>query len=68
MVGDIVWGFDEREIISRECFQSKYGEFEGYPFCIPSGFAQYLKQCYGEYMKLPPEKERITHQFDAEWK
>ncbi len=68
MVGDIVWGFDEREIISRKCFQSARGEFEGYQFCIPSGFAQYLKQCYGKYMELPPEEERITHQFDAEWK
>ncbi|MCI8744234.1 MAG: LicD family protein [Lachnospiraceae bacterium] len=68
MVGDIVWGFDEREIISKECFQTIYGEFEEYKLRIPQGFDQYLTQCYGEYMRLPKEEERIIHQFDAEWK
>lgn len=68
MVGDIVWGFDEREIISKECFQGMYGEFEGYQFCIPKGYDQLLRQCYGNYMELPPEEERMTHQFEAEWK
>lgn len=68
IVGNIVWGFDERELISKECFKNEYGEFEGYKFCIPEGFDQYLTQCYGNYMELPPEEERITHQFEAEWK
>lgn len=68
MAGNIVWGFDEREIISKDCFRKAYGQFEGCRFCIPEGYDQYLTQCYGEYMKLPPENERITHQFTAEWK
>lgn len=68
MVGNIVWGFDEREIISKDCFQNEYGEFEGHQFCIPKGFDKYLTQCYGNYMELPPKEERITHQFEAEWK
>lgn len=68
MVGNIVWGFDEREVITKECFQNDYGEFEGHQFCIPKGYNQYLTQCYGNYMELPPKEERITHQFEAEWK
>ena len=68
IVGNIVWGFDERELISKDCFQNEYAEFEGHQFCIPKGFDQYLTQCYGNYMELPPEEERITHQFEAEWK
>lgn len=68
VVGNIVWGFDERELIEKECFQSAYGEFEGYLFRIPQGYDSYLTQCYGEYMQLPPEEERIAHQFTAEWK
>ena len=67
-VAEIIWGVGERETISKECFQSAYGEFEGYAFCIPQGFDQFLKQCYGEYMELPPEEERMTHRFEAEWK
>lgn len=68
MVGNVVWGFDEREIISKTCFGKASGEFEGHQFCIPSGYDQYLKQGYGEYMQIPPEEERVTHQFLAEWK
>lgn len=68
MVGNIVYGFDERELIEKKCFEVLHGEFEGYKFCIPKGYDQYLTQCYGEYMKLPKEEERVTHLFTAEWK
>ena len=36
-----------------------------------TGFADYdyyLSQLYGDYMQLPPEEKRITHNFDAWWK
>jgi lipopolysaccharide cholinephosphotransferase len=35
--------------------------FEGDEFDIPKEYDTYLKQAYGDYMKLPPEEERITH-------
>ena len=33
-------------------------EFEGYRFFIMENYHEYLTKCYGDYMQLPPEKER----------
>jgi lipopolysaccharide cholinephosphotransferase len=38
-------------------------EFEGEQMPIPVGYDEILKCKYGNYMKLPPEKERIAHHF-----
>ena len=44
-------------------------EFEGRKFCAPSQYDKYLKQLYGDYMKLPPKEKQITHHmFKAYWK
>ncbi|QPH38949.1 LicD family protein [Pedobacter endophyticus] len=34
-------------------------QFEGEEFFIPIGYDKYLERNYGDYMKLPPESERI---------
>jgi len=34
--------------------------FEGYDFCAPAETDKYLKQIYGDYMKLPPEEKRFS--------
>lgn len=35
--------------------------FEDKEFFIPSGYNDILKICYGDYMKLPPVEQRVTH-------
>ena len=37
------------------------GEFEGSSYSIPKNYAKNLSMMYGDYMKLPPEDERIPH-------
>lgn len=37
--------------------------FEGKKFKAPKGYHEYLTLRYGDYMKLPDEKDRMTHSF-----
>lgn len=37
--------------------------FNGELFCIPKHYDLILKTIYGDYMKLPPENDRIAHHF-----
>ena len=37
------------------------GDFEGHKFCIPKDYDSKLKTLYGDYMKLPPEDQRLLH-------
>lgn len=43
-------------------------QFEGKYFWGPSDYDTYLQRLYGDYMKLPPKGERITHEVEAYWK
>lgn len=36
-------------------------EFEGYKFPVPSEFDLFLKEVYGDYMKLPPKEKQVSH-------
>ena len=68
-VADIVWGYEaNREIMPRHYFETIEMEFEGHTFCVPADYDKMLKQTYGNYMQLPPEEDRIVHDFEAEWK
>ena len=42
-------------------------EFEGEFFKAPAGYDEYLTERYGDYMTLPPEKERFVHDFSSYW-
>lgn len=52
----------ERGLFPVEWFDSyKDIEFEGYKFKAISETETFLTKCYGDYMKLPPENEQVTH-------
>ena len=40
-------------------------EFEGHMFPAPKCWDFYLTQLYGDYMQLPPENKRISHDFNV---
>ena len=59
----------QRVTISKDILRSFIdGEFEGRKYKIPAGYDEYLRIFYGDYMQLPPEKERVgRHRFKAFW-
>ncbi len=68
-VGVLVWGYGEKEIMKKSiaCEYVK-GNFEGRRMNILKNYDEYLFNLYGDYMKLPPEKDRIyKHGSKAEW-
>lgn len=38
-----------------------YVSFEGYEMPCMAGYDEYLTMVFGDYMKLPPEKDRVPH-------
>lgn len=60
----------EKELIERKYFDDVVEmEFEGNLFFAPAGYDVYLKNLYGDYMKLPPEEQRIApHRGKIWWK
>lgn len=61
---------EEREAMPRKDYlkivKVKFGD---YYFNAPSCYDYYLKCLYGDYMKLPPEKERCSrHEIKIKWK
>ena len=68
--GVITVPYGIREIVDTEVFENTiFHEFEGRQFRIPIGYDKWLTSLYGDYMKLPPEENRIPHHIlDAYWK
>ena len=55
-------GIGDRFRVPRECYDDYImAPFEGSSFRIPAGYDMVLKAEYGDYMTLPPERERVTH-------
>ncbi len=54
----------EIHVYKREWFSPSTGSFERSDFCIPKNYDAILTLCYGDYMKLPPEEQRVTTHTD----
>lgn len=65
-VAGIVWGYGPQERMPKEEWLKRVKvEFEGHKFWAPGCWDLYLRSLYGDYMKLPPEEKRITHNMVA---
>jgi len=55
-VGNLLGRWGMREVCRREVFNAQHAfDYAGYRFMGPSGYDEYLKGVYGDYMRLPPE-------------
>ena len=56
---DLNWGITP---LSTEFFDGfEYKDFDGVKVRVPAKWHDYLNCIFGDYMKLPPEEKRITH-------
>lgn len=54
--------FHKKALLKQRVFRDSINmQFEDTVMPMPKGFKSYLKDYYGNYMELPPEKERISH-------
>lgn len=62
-VGCVVWlSGGENEIFPRKWLdETIFMPFENYMFRVPKEYDCFLRYKYGDYMQLPPEKDRIGH-------
>lgn len=65
-VGGLCWGYGPQECMPRKEWLARVKvEFEGHEFWAPGCWDLYLRSLYGDYMKLPPEEKRVTHNMVA---
>jgi lipopolysaccharide cholinephosphotransferase len=61
----ISWGgsYGLKKELSKitDIFPLSHLEFEGRHYTVPGNWKKYLTQIYGDYMRLPPEKDRTFH-------
>lgn len=65
-IGGVLWGYGPQERVHKAGFMKPVQvEFEGEMFNAPSNYDEYLTGLYKDYMQLPPEDKRVTHDMDA---
>lgn len=67
--GMVTWAWDgPGQRVKRKDLENLVDlPFEGHPICAMSCWDRHLRGVFGDYMQLPPEEDRITHDLDA-WK
>lgn len=63
-----VWGYGAREVIAKsKIMKGTEVEFEKEIFMAPIGYETYLKNLYGDYMKLPPKSKQHPEHNASAW-
>lgn len=63
--GNMLGRYREREVVPKKYFGNpKKGKFENIDVNIPEMSHELQTALYGDYMKLPPEKDRVAHNVD----
>lgn len=52
-------------LFDKKLLEIDYFDFEGYKFPGFKNYDKYLTQLYGDYMKLPPIEEQLSHDIEA---
>ncbi len=63
-VGCLIWSLIKQECFKREWLNDVVDmQFEDMTVMAPACYDQILKHNFGDYMKLPPEEQRIAHHY-----
>jgi len=67
MCGMVTWAYDgPGQALKKKEYETLVElDFEGHKFFAMSGWHKNLTGIFGDYMTLPPEEERITHNLEA---
>ena len=65
-MGGIANGYGPQERVPRKLYlKSVPMQFEDMTVSAPGCWDYYLRNLYGDYMQLPPEEKRVTHDMDV---
>ena len=65
--GMVTWAWDgPDQKVTRKAFEKTVDlPFEGHPIMAMSCWDRHLRGVFGDYMQLPPEEDRITHDLEV---
>lgn len=55
------YNYKKETHLKENFFPTTFLKFENNKYRVPKKYKIYLEQVYGDYMKLPPENERVNH-------
>ncbi len=67
LVGNVTSGYGLKEVNKHMEYNGEL-TFEGRNYSIINEYDAYLKNLYGDYMKLPPKEKQIRHDIIAYWR